>query len=355
VAAGDRVRVDAEQLQDLVTGLFERWGLTAGHAGISARTLVHSDLRGHESHGVSNFIRVLYYPGLKDGVINPRPDMRILHESPTTSRWDADGAMGPVAGEAAMSDAIERARRHGSGFAAVYNSRHFGMAQHFAMMALEHDMIGMALTNGGPGVVPFQGMEPKLGTDPIAVAIPCGEEPPFVFDASTSTSAWGKIMNAARDGERIPEGWALDGEGRPTGDAAVAAKALRLLPLGSTKEGSGHKGYGLATMVESFAGALSGTGSGAKLGLDNTLGHFFGAWRIDAFMSVTEFKATMDALVRDLKATRPAPGFDRVMVAGQPEWETEQDRRANGIPLHPDVIEMLRGYAAEAGVPFGLG
>jgi len=349
------VRVDPVRLEALVAAYFAHLGMTVGHARIAAGTLVHSDLRGHESHGVSNFIRVLYAPGLKDGTINPRGAPQIVHETSTTARWDADGAMGHVAGELAMADVIERARAHGSGFAAVRNSRHYGMAQHFAMMALAHDMIGFTMTNGGAGVVPFQGMEPKFGTDPIAVAIPCGEEPPFVLDMSTSTSAWGRIMNAAREGRPIPPTWALGADGRPTTDAAAAATPpLRLAPLGSTAEGSAHKGYGLATWVEAFSGILSGAGSGAALGLDDTLGHFFGAWRIDAFMPVDRFRAMMDEFVRDLRSTRPAPGFDRVLVAGIPEWEAEQERRANGIPLHPEVVDQLRGYAAEAGIAFDI-
>ena len=148
----DRIRVDSAKLESLVAAYFEHLGMSPEHARISANTLVDSDLRGHESHGVSNFIRVLYAPGLKDGTINPRGNPHIVHETSTTARWDADGAMGHAAGELAMADAIERARQHGSGFATVRNSRHYGMAQHFSMMALPHDMIGFSMTVGGLGV-----------------------------------------------------------------------------------------------------------------------------------------------------------------------------------------------------------
>jgi LDH2 family malate/lactate/ureidoglycolate dehydrogenase len=224
-------------------------------------------------------------------------------------------------------------------------------------MALEHDMIGISMCNGGIVMVPFQGREGKLGTNPVSVAIPAGEEPPFVLDMATTTVAWGKLMNAGRDGRSIPTAWALDRAGAPTDDPNAAMDAQLMLPLGSTREGSAHKGYGLAAWVETFTGLLSGAGFGANLGLEvgrETVGHFFGAWRADAFMPGDEFKAMMDSLLRDLKSTKPAPDFDRVLVAGLPEWENTQDRRTNGIPLHPSVIDLLRGYAEGGGVAFDL-
>jgi LDH2 family malate/lactate/ureidoglycolate dehydrogenase len=345
--------VSAAKLEDLVTKIFEHLKLSQAHARIVARALVDADLRGHESHGVSNYIKMIYWPGLTEGVINPNPDLRIEHETSTTARWEADGGMGHVVAHYVMEDVIERARKMGSGFAAVANSRHYGMAQHWSVMALEHDMIGITMTNGGALTVPFQGMEAKLGTNPISVAIPAGEEPPFVLDMATTTVAWGKIANAARDGRSIPLTWGYGRDGRPTDDPNEAIEANLMLPLGGNKEGSAHKGYGLATWVEIFCGLLSGTGFGLALGRDN-VGHFFGAWRIDGFMAVPEFKAMMDALLRDLKSTTPAPGFDRVLVAGIPEWENLQDRKANGIPLHPTVVDMLRDYANEVGAPFDL-
>jgi LDH2 family malate/lactate/ureidoglycolate dehydrogenase len=170
---------------------------------------------------------------------------------------------------------------------------------------------------------------------------------------ATTTVAWGKIANASRDRRPIPLTWGYDKDGVPTSDPDAAIEANLMLPLGGNKEGSAHKGYGLATWVEIFCGLLSGTGFGLQLGRDN-VGHFFGAWRIDAFMPVPEFKSMMDSLLRDLKSTKPAPGFDRVLVAGIPEWECMEDRKANGIPLHPTVVDMLRDYAHECGSAFDL-
>jgi LDH2 family malate/lactate/ureidoglycolate dehydrogenase len=248
-----------QQLEDLVTAIFVHLQMPEAHARISARALVAADLRGHESHGVSNYIRTIYEPGLRQGLINTNPRIQIVYETPTTDRWNADGAMGHVAAEYAMRDCIERARRYGVGFAAVANSRHFGAAQIAALMALDHGMVGLSMTNGGALTVPFQGLEPKLGTNPIAVAIPAGQMPPFVLDMATTTVAWGKLANAARDDRSIPVGWALDSVGMPTSDPRAAMEASRLLPLGGTKEGGAHKGYGLATWVEIFCGLFSGT------------------------------------------------------------------------------------------------
>lgn len=352
-SAMSRIRVDAVRLEGLVARVFASLGMSVEHAATTARGLVAADLRGHESHGVSNYIDVYYQPGLESGVINPRPNVRLLSESETTSRWDGDGGMGFVVAEIAMNDAIERARRYGSGFATVSNSRHFGMAQLYSRMAVEHDMIGIAMTNGGALAVPFRGADPRLGTNPISIAIPCGDEPPYVLDMATTAAAMGKILNAERDGRSVPREWALGTDGSPTIDAADATSAGRLLPLGSTPDGGAHKGYGLALWVEVFSGVLSGTGFGKMLGADN-VGHFVGAFRIDGFIPVRTFKPMMDALVRELRATPPGKGYSEVLVAGDPEHRAEAERRIHGVPLHPTVIDLLRRYAETLGVPFDL-
>ena len=207
--------------------------MPAEDALISAKGIVLADLVGHESHGVSNNLAGFYLPDLESGVINPRPNIRITRESPSTATWEADGAMGFVVATRAMEDAIERADKVGSGWAAVGNSRHYGMAQIYSRMALPRDMIGLSMTNGvTPGVVPFGGLDPKLGTNPISIAVPCGEEPPFVLDIATSTSAFGKIQNYQREGKPIPPTWALDRDGLPDdgperGDGRGQAAHLR--------------------------------------------------------------------------------------------------------------------------------
>jgi LDH2 family malate/lactate/ureidoglycolate dehydrogenase len=350
-----RERVSPDKLRTLVTALLVHRGMPQDDALITAQGMISADLRGHESHGVSNNLHGFYLSGLEKGTINPRPNIRIVHETPSTARWDADLGMGFVVGHRVMQDVIRRAAAVGCGFAAVGNSRHYGMAQYYSLMALEHDMVGFSMTNGvTPGVVPFGGIDPRLNTNPITVAIPAGEEPPFVLDMATTPAAFGKIQNYAREGKQIPLGWALDADGQPTTDPATAMAAVRLLPLGGSREGAAHKGYGLGTWVDLFCGALSGFGFTGLPGDTENVNHFFGAWRVDAFVPVAEFKVLMDERLRELKGTRPAPGFDRVQVAGLPEWESQQDRLANGIPLHPTVIDMLRGYADRDGIAFDL-
>jgi L-2-hydroxycarboxylate dehydrogenase (NAD+) len=350
-----RERVDPDKLRSLVTSLLTHRGMPDEDARITAAGIVSADLRGHESHGVSNNLFGFYLPGLEAGSVNPRPDIRIIHETPSTARWDADQGMGFVVGHRVMQDVMERARSVGSGFAAVGNSRHFGMAQFYSLMALEHDMVGLSMTNGvTPGVVPFGGRDARLSTNPISVAIPAGDEPPFVLDMSTTPAPFGKVQNYVRDGKPIPAGWALDANGVPTTDPEIAMEGLRLLPLGSSPEGSAHKGYGLGTWVDLFCGGLSSFGFIGRAGDTQNVNHFFGAWRVDAFMPAGEFKALMDERLRELKATPTAPGFDRVQVAGLPEWETQEDRLAHGIPLHADVLAELRERADSDGIPYDL-
>jgi LDH2 family malate/lactate/ureidoglycolate dehydrogenase len=214
-------------------------------------------------------------------------------------------------------------------------------------------MIGLSMTNGGALAVPFRGSEPRLGTNPVSIAIPCGDEAPFVLDMATTAASMGKILNAERDGRSIPDTWAFDADIERTTDPQAAIEGARLLPLGSTAEGGAHKGYGLAVWVEVMCGVLSGTGFGKMLGPDN-LGHFFGAIRVDLFQPVDSFKATMDDLVRELRATPPRRADEPVLVAGDPEHTAERERRANGIPLHPRVIAMLERYAAEFDLEYDL-
>jgi LDH2 family malate/lactate/ureidoglycolate dehydrogenase len=252
-----------------------------------------------------------------------------------------------------MQDVIRRAAEYGTAFATVQNSRHYGMAQYYPLMALPHDQIGFSMTNSlSRGVVPFQGREARFDTNPLTVAIPTGVEPPFVLDMATTTVAGGKIANAARDGVKIPLTWALGRDGQPTDDPVEALDAVLMLPLGATKEGSAHKGSGLGLWVDIMCGVLSLAGFPGHPVDGHQVGHFFGAWRIDAFAPADEFKALMDERLRDIRTTPPAPGYDRVLYAGLPEWEAEQDRRANGVLLHPTVVVKLRELAAEMGLRY---
>ncbi len=350
-----RVRVPVDRLEALVSACFRHLGMPEEHARITAAGIVLADLVGHESHGVSENLGS-YLAGIESGFINVRPNIRIVHETLVTARWEGDRGLGFVAGHMAMNDAMERAATVGAGFASVGHSRHFGMAQIYPRMALARDMIGLAMTNGVvPNVAPFGGLDARLATNPIAVAAPCGDEPPFILDMATSTSAFGKVFIYRRDGKPIPPTWALGPDGRPTTDPQAAIDASTLLPFGGSKDGAGHKGSGLMVWVDIMCGALSGLGFTAVEGEPPHSNHFFGAWRVDAFAPVEEYRRQMDERMRDIRSSRPAPGFDRVLVAGVPEWENHQDRTVNGVPLHTSVVEKLRGFAEKYGLDGDLG
>ena len=343
------VRVNHEKLSTLMTRVFTRFGLREEDAAVCADVLVMADLRGVDSHGVSNAVQQIYVPALKDGRINPKPNVTIVSETATTAVVDGDQGMGMISGVFGMKLAIKKAQEIGLGMVTVRNSKHYGMAGYYAMMALDHEMIGWSMTNSGPGVVPLWGREPMLGTNPIAIAAPALEETPFVFDVATSTVAAQKVAIAGILGAPIPEGWVVDTEGSPTTNPLAARDSRALLPLGATREQGGHKGYGLAVIVDIFCGILSNAGWSKELER-RQVGHFFGAFRIDAFRPADEFKRHMDRMIRALRATPPAKGHDRVYVAGDPDAESEVERRRDGIPLHKDVVAYLRNLAREMDV-----
>lgn len=314
-----------------------------------------ADLRGVDSHGVVRLSpHGWYVKALRDGIVNPKPDIRIVQETPASALVEGDGGLGMVVGHRATELAIEKARQVGVGVAVVRNSRHFGMSAYYAMLALPHDMIGISMTNAGRQVVPTFGREAKYGTNPISLAAPAGEEPPFILDMATTTAAAGKLEIAARRGNSIPPGWALDEKARPTSDPRVAQRARRLLPLGSTREGGSHKGYGLAIMIEILCGVLSGTVAALSPPEIGVRGHLFGAINIAFFRPVDAFKQDMDQLLRDLKSTAPAEGQDRVFVAGEIEHELAQERAAKGIPLHSSIIRGLRELSQQLNIPYDL-
>ncbi len=341
-------------LRATVERIFEAAGVPQEDARVGADVLVKADLMGVESHGVSNMLE-RYVERYKSGVMNPRPQWRITRETPGTATVDADRGLGIMVVPKAMEIAIAKAKQVGTGMVTVGNCRHLGMAVYHAMLALEHDMIGVCMSSVRPTVLPSLGSRVRLGTNPIAVAAPAGEEPPFVFDAATSVVPDNKIDIIRRLGGDIFPGWIGDERGTPVMEPGPAPPrdGYQLLPLGGIPQTGAHKGYGLACVVDILCGGLSGSGYGAVRSAD-TVAHFVGAYNIEAFLDAAQFKGMMDEWLRALKATPPAPGHERVLVAGQMEWEAEQDRRANGIPLHRDVIGWFRDTCAGMGIPFTL-
>ena len=349
VSHDDAEFVQGDDLKKTVAGIFEKLGVNSEDALLAADVQVLADLRGVDSHGVSNMLKS-YITGYQEGSINPRPNWKVVRETPSTATVDSDKGLGTIVTPKAMDIAIQKAKNVGVGMVTIGNARHLGMASYHAMLALPHDMIGICMTSCPPQVLPTFGAEPRLGTNPIAIAVPAKNEPPFVFDVATSSVAVNKIRIAARLGAEIPGGWMAREDGSPIMESGLAPEKFTLLPLGADREGGSHKGYGFSCMVDILAGVLTGFGYGAVPGRPN-FGHMVAAYSIDAFTDVEPFKAEMDEWLKMMKSTKPAPGHDRVLVAGQPEAEVEVVRRDEGIPLHPDVADWIRDTCGEMSVP----
>jgi L-2-hydroxycarboxylate dehydrogenase (NAD+) len=347
-------RVNHEKLIRFVSRSFEKLGVPATDAEIAANVLVASDLRGVDTHGVIRFNpHAWYVKWLRDGAMTAKPNIRVVTENASTALLDADNGMGFVAGHRAMELAIKKAKESGVGIITVRNSRHYGMSAYYSMLALPHDMIGIAMTNASRQVVPTFGRDARFGTNPISFAVPAKDEKPFVLDMATTTAAAGKLELAIRLGKPVPTGWALNEKAEPTTDPKVAQQARRLLPLGGSRESGSHKGYGLGILVEILCGVLTGTVTALNANQEPR-GHFFGAINPAAFRPAAEFKADMDRLIRELKSTPPVEGESRVYVAGEIEFETAEERAERGIPLHDSVLKGLRAVSEQVGVPYDL-
>lgn len=348
------LRVDHDALRGFCRDVFTRLGVSVEDARTAADVLVHADTLGIDSHGVARLAgHPGYVPGLKSGIINATASPRIVTESASTALLDGDAGLGGVVSTRAMELAIAKARDSAVGVVTVTNSHHFGIACHYAMMALARGMIGISMTNAAPQVVPTNGKRALLGTNPLSVAVPAGQERPFILDMATSVGAAGKIEIAQRIGKPIVDGWLVDADGRPTTDPRSLWTGGSLLPLGSRPELASYKGYGLAVVVDILCGVLSGAGFSNILDpVGWSTGHFFLALQIDAFRPLVDFAAMMDAMIQTLRTAEPAPGADRVYIHGEKELDAERDRLRNGIPLHPSVVESLQGLANEFGVAF---
>ncbi|MCI0440103.1 MAG: Ldh family oxidoreductase [Chloroflexi bacterium] len=347
----DEVRVPESALRETVAAIFEKMGVTPEDAALGADVLVSTDLRGVETHGVSNTLRG-YVQAYNRGRLNPRPNWRLVTESPGTAVMDADNGLAVILGPKAMEIAIEKARSVGIGMVAMFNAGHSGAIGHHATLAAKADMVGMCTTAANVGVLPTFGAEPRLGTNPIAVAAPAKNEPFFLYDAATSAVAANKLGLARRVGATLLPGWIADAEGTPIMHETPVKERGEyfMLPLGGSREQGSHKGYGFALITEILGTMLSGTLPNM---VDTSYGskHSFIAFNIAAFTDVDMFKENMDAMLRTLRDTKPAPGHERVLYPGLSEYEQEQDRRANGIPLHKEVIQWFDSICGELSIP----
>jgi len=357
-------RLPANSLRLFCTEVFERLAVHPEDARVTADVLVTADLRGIDSHGVARLTR--YVSGIQQGTIHPKANPTLVHETQCTATIDGDAGLGQPISHRAMQLATKKAREHLLGFVAVRNSNHFGVAGYYAMMALEEDMIGICTTNSEVLVVPTFASDAMLGTNPIALAVPAGEERHYVLDMSTATVTRGKLEVYARLEKPIPLSWATDENGVATPDPARVLQNIinrsggGLLPLGGASEETGsHKGYGLALAVEIFSAVLSGGLCADRVypkdekgkPLPSGIGHFFGAIRIDAFRPKIEFKRDMDDLIRRLKNAPKAQGAKRIYIHGEKEAEIAERRLREGIPLNAKVVQDLRNLAKQLGMP----
>ena len=352
-----------EVLREFSTRVFLHFGLPQEDAAQAADVLASADLRGIDSHGVARLYS--YFGLLSEGLINPKPRVHIVRSTASTATVDGDNGLGLVVGPQANQIAMDMAEKAGSGWVSVCNTNHYGIAGYYVLQALQRDMIGWAMTNSTKLVTPLWGAERMLGTNPIAIAFPGKEEPAIVLDMATCAAAYGKVEMARRKKTAIPKGWAIDKNGHSTTDPDDIPAGGALLPLGSDRERGGHKGYGLAIMVDILSGLLSGANWGPfappfalrleipKRSVGKGIGHFFGAMRIDGFLDVDEFKRQVDDYVRTFRATKPAPGTSGPLIPGDPEREAEKIRRKEGVPLVLPVVEDLREISKKIGVPFG--
>jgi LDH2 family malate/lactate/ureidoglycolate dehydrogenase len=350
-----RLASDAE-LTAFVSAVLAAAGVPPDHARTTADVLVAADMRGIESHGVAR-LEPYYVRRIRDGVLDPAAQPQVVRETPSSIVLDAGNGLGHPAGVRAMRATIAKAADAGVAFGAVTHSNHFGIAGYYAMLALEHDMIGIAATNSVRFAAPTFGKDLMVGTNPWAYAVPAGEEPAFVLDFATTTVPRGKIEVSKRTGRALGAGWAIDADGVPTLDPAAALDGA-LLPLGGFGiDNGGHKGYGLGLLVDVMCGVLTGGAFGAALPLPSEgpqpgkISHFFGAIRIDGFRDVAAFKADMDRELRAFKTSRRAPGVERIYVAGEIEHEKARAAHENGVPVHAAVWAQLDALAAEFGIP----
>ncbi len=345
------IRVRPDDMRATVEDIFRKMGMPQADAAQSADVLVYADVRGIETHGVSNMLR-RYVEGFGAGSINPTPDIKVIRDAPSAASLDSDRGLGLAVGPRAMKLAIEKAEKTGMGAVSAGNGRHYGAAAYHAHMAIEHDMIGISMTVGGNIVAPTFGSKAMVGLNPIAVAVPTRNEAPFIFDASMSGVAGNKVALAKRLGVKLAPGWVATSEGTPIMEEVEPEDGQIMLPLGGTREGGSHKGYSLAVMVDILSSLLAGGGPGfLNRGVAS---HHFIAYKIEAFTDLDEFKDTMDEYMKGLRECPPAPGHDRVYYAGLPEAEEEEERNAHGIPYHPEVIDWFRGISAELGLDWRL-
>jgi L-2-hydroxycarboxylate dehydrogenase (NAD+) len=349
-------------LNEFTTEVFKKMGCSTEHAVMATKVFMAAELRGLSSHGM---IRIKDYFQLWEAKrINVRPNVKIVHESPSTAVVDGDGAIGMIAATKSMEIAMEKAEKSGTGWVSTRHSNHYGIAGYYAQMALERDMVGISMTNANPLVAPTFSISKLLGTNPIAVAIPTSHQPPFVADFATTPIARGKLAVSEKKGEKVPFGYVQDKEGQPSNDPGILKEGGSMLTLGGDYEHGSHKGYCMSAIVDIFSAVFSGANFGPFVPpsvaylpvLDEKVGegtgHFFGAMRIDAFQEKQAFKNQMDKWIETFRAAKPAVGHDKVLIPGDIERENETRIMKEGIRVIPAIAKEMKEIANKLNIEF---
>jgi LDH2 family malate/lactate/ureidoglycolate dehydrogenase len=344
------LRLSVPRLESFIQRAFEAVGIPTADAATIAELMVRADVQGSDGHGV--FRLPQYIRRIKGGAVNVTPHIRLVREAAGMALVDGDNGMGHLVMRFATHTAIAKAKQAGIAWVGVRRSNHAGPASLYATMPLEHDMIGLYLAVGNANhLPPWGGIDMLLSTNPIAVAIPAGEELPVVLDMATTVAAYGKVKTKAQRGEMMPDGWMIDREGKPLLDPKRADEGF-LLPIG------GYKGYGLALVIGLLAGTLNGAAMGKEVvdfNADDTTptntGHVIVAIDVAAFHAVAQFKQSVDALVRDLRHSRTLPGVDRIRLPGEGSYAARAERLDKGIPLPAPLLASLNQLAIELNIP----
>lgn len=346
-------KIAVDVLYNLAWQVFEKMGVPSEEAKICADVLIQSDLHGIESHGVGRL--KMYFDRLKEGVQYARTDIEVISDKAATAVWDGNHGMGQVISYRAMEKAIEKAKEFGVGIVVVRNSTHYGIAGYYPLLAVKRNMLGISYSNARPSICPLFGVDAMLGTNPIAFGAPTNLPYPFLFDAATSISQRGKIEHLARLGEPTPIGWAIDRAGNSHTDTKkllydLIANQASMVGLGGTSEDTGgHKGYGLAVMVEILCAALqNGSFMNGLHGFEGDkkvpyrLGHFFMAIDIEHFIELKTFKKITTEILVSLQNSTLKPGEERIWVAGEKEYYSTLQVQQEGIPVNLELEKQLR-------------
>jgi len=348
----DGIRFPAPKLRAWTEQVFQKVGVTKEDAGLLTDSLIEANLRGVDTHGITRMLCV-YVKRMQVGVVNPKTNLKVVREHPSTALIGCSNGIGQVASNHAMRMTLEKAKKTGVAFVATTHSNHYGAAAYWAMMALDHGMIGFSSTNAPAVVAPTGGRTPMLGTNPFAIAIPAGQEQPMVLDLATTVVARGRILLYAKQNKPLEPGWAYDELGRPTVDPHAAVKGL-LAPIG------GYKGYGIALAIDLLCGVMTGSNYGTHFPgflADNMkdptdVGSIFAAINVESFMDLPEFKAGIDNAIREIKTSTKAEGVGRIYIPGEIEFETKAERLKNGIPIPDLVVKDFAALGNELGLPF---